>query len=112
MGSYIPSTAAERQEMLEAIGCKSIDELYAQVPAEMKVERLDIPEGKSELEVRRILEGIGSKNPVVPSVFRGGGSLPALYSIHCEECHVQGDLSHRLHPLSGGDIPGRPPVHL
>ena len=55
MGSYIPSTAAERQEMLEAIGCKSIDELYAQVPAEMKVERLDIPEGKSELEVRLIL---------------------------------------------------------
>ena len=74
MGSYIPSTAAERQEMLEAIGCKSIDELYAQVPAEMKVERLDIPEGKSELEVRRILEGIASKNTVFPSVFRGAGA--------------------------------------
>ena len=74
MGSYIPSTAAERQEMLEAIGCKSIDELYAQVPAEMKVERLDLPEGKSELEVRRILEGIASKNTVFPSVFRGAGA--------------------------------------
>ena len=74
MGSYIPSTAAERQEMLEAIGCKSIDELYAQVPAEMKVERLDIPEGKSEREVRRILEGIASKNTVFPSVFRGAGA--------------------------------------
>ena len=57
MGSYIPSTAAERQEMLEAIGCKSMDELYAQVPAEMKVERLDIPEGKSELW-RRLLANI------------------------------------------------------
>ena len=60
--------------MLEAIGCKSIDELYAQVPAEMKVERLDLPEGKSELEVRRILEGIASKNTVFPSVFRGAGA--------------------------------------
>ena len=71
MGSYIPSTAAERQEMLEAIGCKSIDELYAQVPAEMKVERLDIPEGKSELEVRRILEGIASRTPCFPLCFGG-----------------------------------------
>ena len=56
MGSYLPSTAEERQSMLEAIGCQSMEDLYAQVPPEMRVEKLDLPEGKSELEVRRILE--------------------------------------------------------
>ena len=55
MGSYLPSTQAERQAMLEAIGCQSVEELYAQVPPEMRVDRLDLPDGKSELEVRRML---------------------------------------------------------
>ncbi len=74
MASYIPATPSERQSMLSAIGCQSIDDLYAQVPADMKLTRLDLPEGKSELEVRRILEGLASKNTVFPSVFRGAGA--------------------------------------
>ncbi|NCB64048.1 MAG: aminomethyl-transferring glycine dehydrogenase subunit GcvPA, partial [Clostridia bacterium] len=49
-------------------------DLYVQVPAEMKLEKLDLPEGKSELEVRRIMEGIAGKNRVFPSVFRGAGA--------------------------------------
>ena len=82
MGSYQPSTQAERQAMLEAIGCQSVDDLYAQVPSEMRLDHLDLPDGKSELEVRRILEGIAAKNTVFPSVFRGAGAykhyIPAI----------------------------------
>ena len=74
MGSYQPSTQAERQAMLESIGCQSMDDLYAQVPPEMRLDHLDLPDGKSELEVRRILEGIAAKNTVFPSVFRGAGA--------------------------------------
>ena len=68
--------------MLEAVGCRSMDDLYAQVPAEMHVEQLNLPEGGSELEVRRTLEGIAAKNMVFPSVFRGAGAykhyIPAI----------------------------------
>ena len=82
MGSYQPSTQAERQAMLEAIGCQSVDDLYAQVPPEMRLDHLDLPDGKSELEVRRVLEGIAAKNTVFPSVFRGAGAykhyIPAI----------------------------------
>ena len=82
MGSYQPSTQAERQAMLEAIGCQSMDDLYAQVPPEMRLDHLDLPDGKSELEVRRILEGVAAKNTVFPSVFRGAGAykhyIPAI----------------------------------
>ena len=82
MGSYQPSTQAERQAMLEAIGCQSVDDLYAQVPPEMRLEKLDLPEGKSELEVRRILEGLAAGNTVFPAVFRGAGAyrhyIPAI----------------------------------
>ena len=59
--------------MLEAIGCQSVDDLFAQVPEEMRLDHLDLPDGKSELEVRRILEGIAAKNTVFPLVFRGRG---------------------------------------
>ena len=82
MGSYLPSTAEERQAMLEAIGHHSIEDLYAQVPPEMLGKELDLPEGKSELEVRRILEGLAAENTVFPSVFRGAGAyrhyIPAI----------------------------------
>ena len=68
--------------MLESIGCQSMDDLYAQVPPEMRLDHLDLPDGKSELEVRRILEGIAAKNTVFPSVFRGAGAykhyIPAI----------------------------------
>ena len=68
--------------MLEAIGCQSVDDLYAQVPPEMRLDHLDLPDGKSELEVRRVLEGIAAKNTVFPSVFRGAGAykhyIPAI----------------------------------
>ena len=82
MGGYLPSTAEERRAMLEAIGCRSIEALYAQVPPEMRLEKLDLPEGKSELEVRRILEGLAAGNTVFPAVFRGAGAyrhyIPAI----------------------------------
>ena len=82
MGNYLPSTAEERQAMLEAIGCRNVEDLYAQVPPEMRVEKLDLPEGKSELEVRRILEGLAAENTVFPAVFRGAGAyrhyIPAI----------------------------------
>ena len=38
MGSYIPSTPQQRQEMLKAIGLSSFRELYGDVPAEMEKE--------------------------------------------------------------------------
>ena len=35
MGSYVPSTPAQRQQMLTAIGLRSEKELYADVPEQM-----------------------------------------------------------------------------
>ena len=35
MGSYVPTTAAEREQMLSKIGVESMEELYAAVPREM-----------------------------------------------------------------------------
>ncbi len=74
MGSYIPSTPAERREMLSAVGVSSFQELYRDVPEEMYRPDLDLPEGKSELEVARILTALAGKNRAFPTVLRGAGA--------------------------------------
>ena len=75
MGSYIPSTAAQRQEMLKAIGLEDFRQLYKDVPGEMYLDReLDIPSGKSELEVCREVSSMAAGNKVFPTVLRGAGA--------------------------------------
>lgn len=74
MGSYIPSTLQERQEMLSAIGMSSTDELYAAVPESVRLKELNIPEGCTELEVREKITGMAGKNKVFSSIFRGAGA--------------------------------------
>ncbi len=84
MGTYLPSTAAERAEMLAAIGCASIDELYQALPADTKTHTLDIGSGLSELELRDHMEGLAAQNTVFHDIFRGAGAYdrftPALVS--------------------------------
>ena len=51
MGSYLPHTQAEVKAMLEAIGVKSIDDLFAEIPPELRLNRpLNLPAGLSESE--------------------------------------------------------------
>ncbi|MBQ8911606.1 MAG: aminomethyl-transferring glycine dehydrogenase, partial [Clostridia bacterium] len=82
MGSYVPSGISEREEMLKKIGVSSIEELYAAVPSEMLVESLDLPAGKSELEVSAEMQAMSEKNKVFKTILRGAGAynhyIPAI----------------------------------
>lgn len=83
MGSYVPSTAQERQKMLASIGLCSIDELFSHIPDSLKLKgELNLPSGKSELEVCRTMEHIAAQNIVFDSIFRGAGAydhyIPAI----------------------------------
>lgn len=89
MGSYVPNTPAQRQEMLSFVGVKAVEDLYAGVPAQMLVgeEGLDLPCGLSELEVRRKVTAIARKNKVYDTVLRGAGAyrhfIPAVVKSVC-----------------------------
>lgn len=75
MGSYVPSTLDERGEMLKATGLKSVDQLYDDVPENVKLTRpLAIPEGLSELEVRGKMTSIAKENKVFDTILRGAGA--------------------------------------
>ena len=75
MGSYIPSSEAERREMLEALGMESVRELYKDVPESVLLDRpLNLPEGLSEMEVRAKLEDMAKLNRNYRTILRGAGA--------------------------------------
>lgn len=74
MGSYVPSSAEEKESMLAAVGARSIDDLYAAVPESVYLTSPVIPEGKSELEVLSEMTDMAEKNTVYKSIFRGAGA--------------------------------------
>jgi len=74
MGSYIPVNTSEREQMLQTIGLKTVDELFAQIPDDIKIKRLQLPEGMSELESGRYVSGLADKNVRFKTIFRGAGA--------------------------------------
>ena len=74
MGSYVPNTPRERAQMLERVGVPSLDALYEAVPREMMLDKLNIPEGLGEMDVKRKVSGMAAKNRVFRSIFRGAGA--------------------------------------
>ena len=58
MGSYVPSSAEEKQSMLAAVGVQTLDDLYASVPESVYLKEPVIPEGQSEMEVISKLSGM------------------------------------------------------
>jgi glycine dehydrogenase subunit 1 len=60
---YTSATDADRREMLEAIGIDSIDELFADIPAELRLGRaIDVPPGLSETECFDHLASLAERN--------------------------------------------------
>lgn len=72
---YIPTTPAEREEMLRACGMSSLEELFADIPEEVKLKReLDLPAPLAEAEVLRHLQELAGKNRVDMISFLGAGA--------------------------------------
>ena len=74
MGSYVPTTLEERQQMLHSIGVSTMDDLFYSIPAELKIKELKLPFGLSEFEVSEKMNQIAQKNMVFASIFRGAGA--------------------------------------
>ncbi|CAK7003270.1 glycine dehydrogenase (aminomethyl-transferring) [Tissierella sp. P1] len=63
MFPYIPTTHEDEQEMLKSIGLNSLDDLFNDIPKDLQLNReLNLPNAKSELEVRSYLTELANKN--------------------------------------------------
>jgi glycine dehydrogenase subunit 1 len=74
--SYLALTDADREAMLEAIGVSSIDELFADLPAGVRLDReLELPPALTEQELTSYFEALAAGNAHVGDElsFLGGG---------------------------------------
>lgn len=69
---YIPHTQDEIKQMLEEIGVASVDELFADIPAEVRFHENEPFPGRSENEVVREMTSILGQNKTYP-MFLGAG---------------------------------------
>ena len=73
MFKYFPHTPSDLQTMLSAVGVDSIDDLYADVPEQVRFRGdYQLPEEMSELEVRQLFEQLGAQNKQL-TCFAGAG---------------------------------------
>lgn len=70
---YTPHTDAETQAMLDVIGVKTVEDLFADIPAEMRPKSFDLPEGLSEMEACAYFEELAGKNRTDLVSFLGAG---------------------------------------
>jgi glycine dehydrogenase subunit 1 len=75
MIAYLPHTEEDIKMMLDAIGITDIEQLFADIPRELTLEKpLEIPEGIPEFEVYRRMQALAARNRVEPVSFLGCGS--------------------------------------
>ncbi len=72
---YIPHTAEETADLLACLGLADADELFRSIPEELRLRKpLNLPAGKTEMEVRQAMEAVAAKNTRFQSCFRGAGA--------------------------------------
>src|SRR5205085_8734288 len=72
---YLPKSPADRQQMLDEIGIKSIDDLFAPIPAEYRLGRdLKVPRQMAESEIIDYFRQCAETNAAGYAVFLGAGA--------------------------------------
>src|ERR1700690_776646 len=72
---YLPKSPAERERMLAEIGARSIEDLFAIIPAEYRLDRdLDVPRQQAESEIINYFRAAAHKNATDYASFLGAGA--------------------------------------
>jgi glycine dehydrogenase subunit 1 len=72
---YLPKSDSERRQMLDAIGVRSVEDLFSHLPTEVRLDRpLNLPDGISEYEIVRYFQERGSENANGYASFLGAGA--------------------------------------
>jgi glycine cleavage system P protein (glycine dehydrogenase) subunit 1 len=90
---YLPKSPAERQEMLAAIGAKSIDELFESIPERYRLKQaLKLPGPFSEAEVIQYFKERAAENSFGYTSFLGAGVYNHLRSVVTDAIIQRGEF--------------------
>jgi glycine dehydrogenase subunit 1 len=72
---YLPKSPADREQMLREIGCKSMDDLFAPIPAAYRLKRdLKVPRQMAESEIIEFFRGCAEASAAGYAMFLGAGA--------------------------------------
>ena len=90
---YLPKSPAERREMLAAIGARSIDNLFASIPAEFRLKGpLHLPGPMSEYEIIEYFRARAAENSCGYASFLGAGVYNHLRSVVTDSLIQRGEF--------------------
>ena len=90
---YLPKSPVERQEMLSAIGAKSIDDLFSGIPERYRLRKaLNLPGPLSEAEVIAYFKERAAENSVGYTSFLGAGVYNHLRSVVTDAIIQRGEF--------------------
>ncbi|MFC3636376.1 aminomethyl-transferring glycine dehydrogenase subunit GcvPA [Camelimonas fluminis] len=87
---YLPLSGADREIMLERVGVRAVDALFADAPADRLLDEApDLPRRKGEMAVERELGGLAARN-------LSAGSVPFFLGAGAYRHHVPATVDHLI----------------
>src|SRR5271157_1532504 len=87
---YLPLDAVEREVMLTRVGVPDIDALFADIPADKRIEGLpDMPSAMSEMAVERKLSAMANRSVAA-------GSVPFFLGAGAYKRHIPATVDHLI----------------
>jgi glycine dehydrogenase subunit 1 len=90
---YLPKSTTERREMLDAIGARSIENLFASIPEEFRLkDPLKLPAAMSEQEIIEYFRARAAENSMGYTSFLGAGVYNHLRSVVTDSLIQRGEF--------------------
>jgi glycine dehydrogenase subunit 1 len=90
---YLPKSPSERQEMLDGIGVRSVDELFRSIPEEFRLTKpLQLPGPLSEAELIKFFRDRAAENSQGYTSFLGAGVYNHLSSVVTDAIIQRGEF--------------------
>jgi glycine dehydrogenase subunit 1 len=90
---YLPKSPSERQEMLDAIGVASVDQLFQSIPEKFRLrEPLPLPGPLSEMEIIQYFQARAAENARGYTSFLGAGVYSHLRSVVTDALVQRGEF--------------------
>ena len=90
---YLPKSPAERRQMLDAIGVKSVDDLFTSIPGPYRLKQpLNLPGPMSEAEVIQFFRDRAAENATGYTSFLGAGVYNHLRSVVTDAIIQRGEF--------------------
>ena len=110
--AYGPHTPADRAGCSPRSASTSIEALFADIPAAVRANGLDLPAADAELELAARLEELAGRNRVDLASFLGAGVYRHHIPATVDAVLSRGEFYDRLHAVPARDQPGHAPDDL